>query len=145
MTTTTDYRPHVRELLRAPYVEGGRVIDGELTAGGLDCWGFVVELRRRLGLWTPDPWADGAFGCDADPAGLPGRITAPLVELEAPTPFCAVKLRSDWPGGHAGVWLPNATLAHLGRTGGREERWHRVAGRRGRVLGLFEFRQELAP
>jgi hypothetical protein len=145
MTVATSHRADVAELLRLPYVEGGRMVDGQLPSGGLDCWGFVVEFRRRQGLWTPDPWADGLFGCDADPDGLPGDLTVALVRLEAPQPFCCVQLRSDWVGGHAGIWLPNSTLAHLGRKGAWEERWHKVVGRHGRVLGIFDFDQELAP
>lgn len=40
------------DLMRAPYQLGGRD-----PATGLDCWGFVVAVRARLGLATPDPLA----------------------------------------------------------------------------------------
>lgn len=41
----------VVDLLRAPYMDGGRTL-----AEGLDCWGAVKEVRRRLGYKTPDPF-----------------------------------------------------------------------------------------
>lgn len=53
-TTATTPRliPH-DDLLGVPWVLGGRD-----PATGLDCWGVVVELRRRAGLATPDPFRD---------------------------------------------------------------------------------------
>lgn len=121
-------------LLRLPYREGGR--DGD---EGLDCWGYCLAVRRVAGLWTPDPWADGAFGVQASPEGRPVELERHMRTLGAVQPFCVVELRSHWPGGHAGLWLPDNTLAHMGRAGGRRERWEAVTRRSGRVVALWEF------
>lgn len=32
------------DLMQAPYLDGGR------TLAGIDCWGVVLEVRRRMGL-----------------------------------------------------------------------------------------------
>ena len=32
------------DLMQAPYRDGGRTLDG------IDCWGVVLEVRRRMGL-----------------------------------------------------------------------------------------------
>lgn len=39
------------DLLSAPFAWGGRD-----PKQGLDCWGLVMEVRRRVGLETPDPF-----------------------------------------------------------------------------------------
>lgn len=41
----------LEDLLAVPYAFGGRD-----PAVGLDCWGMVIEVRRRLGYATWDPW-----------------------------------------------------------------------------------------
>lgn len=132
------------DLVGVPWARGGRMVDGALPLGGLDCWGLVVEVRRRAGLWTPDPWGCGVAANEVDPDGLPAVFTQHMVTLDAPRPYCAVQLLSRWSGGHAGVYLPDKTLLHGGRDHGvvREP----LARKKPRhILGYVDFRQERAP
>jgi cell wall-associated NlpC family hydrolase len=41
-----------------PWERGGR------GPGAYDCWGLVLEVRRRLALPLPPDFASGAFGCE---------------------------------------------------------------------------------
>lgn len=108
----------VRDLIGLPFVAGGRMVDGVLPLGGIDCWGVVVEVRRRAGLWSPDPWGCGPDPQDEDPEGLPEQFTRHIVELDGPQPYCCVDLRSKWAGGHAGVLLPSGQVIETHRDAG---------------------------
>lgn len=104
MTTATDPVPFL-DLLGVPWVPGGRLVDGALPLGGIDCWGVVVEIRRRAGLWTPDPWGCGPQPVEIHPDGLPEDFLRHLRLLPEPEPYCALKMRSGWAGGHAALYL----------------------------------------
>lgn len=132
----------VTDLMSLPYVEGGRIIDGAMPAGGIDCWGFVMEIRERAGLWTPDPWGLGRKPATEHPEGLPEAFMRHVIEIPEPIPYCAVKLRSPWPGGHAGVYLPSGRVAHLPRDGGRCEPHTRMKSRKTRILAYYDFSKE---
>ncbi len=125
----------VDDLVGLPWVGGGRMVDGRLPLGGIDCWGTVTEVRRRAGLATPDPWGLGQFGCDIDPDGLPAELDGRLVEIPAPEPWCVVKMRSPYLGGHGGVYLPDKTVLHTERRAGTVRvPFHRL---RRRVIALL--------
>jgi hypothetical protein len=114
MTTVVD----VRDLIGLPFAHGGRMVDGRLPLGGIDCWGLVVEVRRRAGLWSPDPWGCGPDPKEIHPEGLPEEFTRHIVELDGPQDYCCVDLRSPWPGGHAGVLLPSGVVIETNRDAG---------------------------
>lgn len=109
---------NVSDLVGMPWVPGGRLVDGVLPLGGIDCWGVVVEVRRRAGLWSPDPWGCGPAPVDVHPEGLPAFFTRHMVTLAEAQPFCCVQLRSAWPGGHAGVLLPSGQVIETNRHAG---------------------------
>lgn len=134
---------YVDDLVGILWARGGRMVGRDLPVGGLDCWGLVVEVRRRAGRWTPDPWGCGVDAREVDPEGLPAAFTRHMVTLEGPKPYCAVQLLSRWPGGHAGVYLPDGTLIHCGRDHGViREPLTRKKPRH--ILGYFDFDREPA-
>ena len=100
----------VLDLLGLPWKAGGRMVEGRLPLRGIDCWGVVVEVRRRAGLWTPDPWGCGPQPVEIHPDGLPETFTRHLVARPSPIAYCALKMRSAWPGGHAAVYLPDRSV-----------------------------------
>lgn len=108
----------VRDLVGLPHVPGGKFVDGVLPLGGIDCWGVVLEVRRRAGLWTPDLWDLGEAPVDIHPDGLPAEFTQHVVELDGPQDYCCVDLRSAWPGGHAGCYLPGGLIIETHRHAG---------------------------
>lgn len=72
MATIPSWVEH-RDLLGVVWRRGGRTI-----VDGLDCWGVVVEIRRRLGWMTPDPFRDWDAEDDR-----PGFATDVLAEFAA--------------------------------------------------------------
>lgn len=108
----------VSDLAGLPFEHGGRMVDGALPLGGIDCWGVVVEVRRRAGLWSPDPWGCGPDPKELHPEGLPEQFTKHMVTLDAPQLWCVVQLRSKWPGGHAGVLIPGNVVMETNRHAG---------------------------
>lgn len=116
----------VDDLLRVAFREGGRD-----PAVALDCWGLVVEVRRRLGLPTPDPFADGvpasarrdfaaavetSFGRRWTEAALPHR-PGDVVQLPG---------RGGGPT-HAAVCVDGVTWMHATAEGVRRDPWARLA------------------
>lgn len=105
------------DLLGAPYREGGRDKDG------LDCWGLVLEVFRRLGHALPDP-----------------GVTTADIEGGRADPFAAYSASDDWEramppfqvfdvilfkpegGGHvashAGVYVGERKILHATDTAG---------------------------
>lgn len=49
----TESRELDRELLRTPFVRGGRELGAR---GGIDCYGVAIERLRRHGITLPDVW-----------------------------------------------------------------------------------------
>jgi cell wall-associated NlpC family hydrolase len=111
-------RIQIADLLGVAWVPGGRMVDGRFPLDGIDCWGVVVEVRRRAGLWTPDPWGCGPQPVEIHPDGLPESFLRHLVPLAAPAPYCALKMRSAWAGGHAAVYLPDGSVLQTHRMAG---------------------------
>lgn len=139
-TTTVD----ISDLIGLPFAHGGRLVDGALPLGGIDCWGVVVEVRARVGLWTPDPWGCGPDPKEIHPDGLPDDFVRHMVTITKPTHYCVVQLRSAWPGGHAGVLLPSGQLLEANRHAGVvAPPFTRPAVQR-RIIKLLEFAKEPA-
>lgn len=119
VTTTAGPQIRVDDLLGISWVAGGRRMPGGFyPLTGIDCWGVVVEARRRAGLWTPDPWGCGPQPVAIHPEGLPDDFLRHLVPITEPKAYCVVKLRSRWPGGHAGVYLPDGTILQTHQSAG---------------------------
>lgn len=84
------------DLMQAPYLDGGR------TLAGIDCWGVVLEVRRRMGL--PElPSIGGTLRSDVkDATRYYQAISATMV----PGAPCAGAIAAVLRGGlfvHAGV------------------------------------------
>jgi len=113
------------DLMRAPFVLGGRE-----AAVGIDCWGFVVAVRARLGLRTPDPIA----GADDIPAAaervLAGFATAwtPVAPDQVAPGDVIVLPGAVGARTHAAVYVgghpPRA--AHFSAQGGALVEWARL-------------------
>lgn len=119
---------NVLDLIGLRWVAGGRMVEGRCPLGGIDCWGVVIEIRRRAGLWTPDPWGVGPAPIEIHPEGLPESFLRHLQPLAHPAPYCAMKMRSAWAGGHAAVYLPDETVMQT----------HRIAGVVRQPLGRIQ-------
>jgi murein DD-endopeptidase len=73
------------DLLGKEFEYGGRGPDT------YDCYGLVIEVRKRLGLKTPDEY----FSCDNPiiiSASYEDAIQKHFVKLEKPQPYCFVGL-----------------------------------------------------
>ena len=89
------------DLLAVPWAE-----DGRDPAAGLDCFGLVVEVYRRLGVELPDP---------ASPAFLSQR--GGWEAITEPEPGCAV-LMVHQGRPHVGVYLGVGEVLHSTRLSG---------------------------
>ena len=89
------------DALRIPYRPGGRTLDG------MDCWGLVMELRKRAGLDTPEL----ATGLDASlwQALRNGRKV--FTPLDEPTLWCIVAIKAPR-SPHMGVRAPGGLVVH---------------------------------
>lgn len=107
---------NVDDLLAVPWCWGGR---DPRPAGGLDCWGLVIEVRRRMGRTTPDPFAavDREEAVELSEAVL-AAFAASWVEVpahEAVAGDVAVFRAYGGHQTHAGVVLPDGLFLHAGR------------------------------
>jgi cell wall-associated NlpC family hydrolase len=85
-----------------PFASGARGPDA------YDCWGLVLEVRRRLGMALPPDFASGAL----DEAALRALCLAPAwpaawTRLDAPRMGCVVIVCAV---GHAGIHLAGRVL-----------------------------------
>ena len=93
--------PDINSLIGIPYVKGGRSLDG------IDCWGLVMEVYRRMGRSVPD--FDSSFMSRPDTIRRIRDGEALIAnEIEEPEQWCIV---SDSVKGHVGLWL-NGSLLH---------------------------------
>lgn len=70
----------VEDLISSVYVPGGRD-----PATGLDCYGLLLEVFRRLGVGLPDVAADWSpTWADESPGDLVAQLHAPWSEVSRP-------------------------------------------------------------
>lgn len=116
MTTATADQPTTldptvwADLLGVPYRPWGR------TRAGMDCYGLVLEIQRRLGRPVPD------VGLDYDPLApatgmVEGAAAGAWERVQDPAPgdmvlFWVLAARGGWPD-HAGVLIEPRKFLHL--------------------------------
>ena len=89
---------------------------GREPATGLDCWGLVLAVRARMGLYTPD-YTESAFNSEAvGRAALVGLASGDWVDCQpGPGAVVLMALDSNLPGviQHFGVCLDKRTFIQI--------------------------------
>lgn len=106
---TTNDSAIIRDLIGIPYVPGGRVIES-----GLDCWGVVLIVMRRLGVeltadWHPDWVPDDLKSTIRE---IRNGIASSAWEPVDWAPWSVVVMGAPRRPQHAGVALPDGTVLH---------------------------------
>jgi cell wall-associated NlpC family hydrolase len=116
-----------RALVGRPFVWAGRGPEG------FDCWGLVLEARRRAGLPAPADIAtpEGGRVLREDLAAVPPVIEAEVAsgrwrQVLAPTAGDVVALSRHLRLHHVGVWTPVGILHTLPKRGAHLERLMRL-------------------
>ena len=113
------------DLMIAPFVLGGRD-----PAVGLDCWGFVMAVRERLGLGAPDITGETVDICSAASRGCDALMKEwTPITVEAVAVGDVIVLPG--PSGrrtHAGVYMGGrpALVAHFNENRGQQQPWSQV-------------------
>lgn len=99
------------DLLGTQFVYGGRA-----RARGLDCWGLVIEVYRRLGIGVEDVDAYNAvLATDANPVFDTQRTAAWHVVVEPFEPYDVLLFAAGCCGNaatHCAVYIGNGHMLH---------------------------------
>ncbi len=122
------------DLLTTPFVAGGRD-----ARRGLDCYGLVLELHRRLGIDTPDPFAIVSLAeAEAQANALweqADQIWVAVAPVDRIAGDVLVQRAPHHPLGHCAVYLDEQHVLDTGRkTGPRCLPWSRVRSSVIRIL-----------
>ncbi len=125
------------DLLGMPYVENARMGDG-----GIDCYGLVLELRRRIGRPIPDIYnpEGGQEAC--------GRIFAAHLhewqELGRPVPGSVALIRLGRRFSHCAYVLNQDYIVHTWEESGGVVK-ERISDWRHRIVGFYDYVGERNP
>jgi len=111
----------VADLIGTPFRDGGRD-----QATGLDCWGLVMEVYRRMGITVPDYGVTVPSAWDGtrvDRAAQEAKTTGLWMPAARPQPGDLIAMHTD-------PYLPANVITHFGVVIGINQFIHQVDKRR---------------
>ena len=135
----SDKLPNLADLIGVPFLDKGRD-----PKRGLDCWGLVLEVQRRIGNAVPDYAVTSCYASGECDAWVRGEsVGGKWVDVDEPLPgdIVVMETNPNMPGciDHCGVFIGGGRFIHAIQKHEVSAPKLRLASMFGKVRGFYRW------